>query len=147
MSIRNSEGYLDLTAATAIATVTREEQAARHPENVAVFRPLVYVCSPYRGDTEFNVKRAKGYCRFVIRRNAVPFAPHLLYPQFLNDNDKNERETGLKCGMEILRRCDQIWVFGETVSEGMAQEIAAAKQCGTVIRYFTSQCDEVNFRW
>jgi len=140
MNNKNSEGYADLTATKAIVAITREEKAA---VRYSTF-PLVYVCSPYRDDTQSNAERAKGYCRFVINQNAVPFAPHLLYPQFLDDSDRDERDIGLRCGTAILKRCDQLWVFGDRVSKGMAGEIAAAKKRGLPIRYFNSRCQEVD---
>lgn len=140
MNNKNSEGYADPTATKAIEAIIREEKAAVRNSTF----PLVYVCSPYRGDTQLNVERAKGYCRFVIGQNAMPFAPHLLYPLFLDDSDKDERDIGLRCGTAILKRCDQLWVFGEKVSGGMAGEIAAAKKHGLPIRYFNTRCQEVD---
>ena len=33
--------------------------------------PLVFVCSPYRGDVESNVRQAERFCRiFFLRHNA-----------------------------------------------------------------------------
>lgn len=49
----------------------------------AAYLPLVYVCSPYAGDVETNVKNAKRYSRFAVDENAIPVTPHLLYPQFI----------------------------------------------------------------
>ena len=48
----NSEGYYDPTAYEALTKVTQEEKAAR-------YRPLVYICSPYSGDTEGNTEKEK----------------------------------------------------------------------------------------
>lgn len=49
----NSEGYYDPTAYEALAKITQEEKAAR-------YRPLVYICSPYSGDTEGNTEKQGG---------------------------------------------------------------------------------------
>ena len=46
----NSEGYYDPTAYEAMSTVEKEERALR------AFRPIVYICSPYAGEIEKNVK-------------------------------------------------------------------------------------------
>ena len=51
------------------------------------YYPLVYVCSPYRGDVEKNIELARKYSRFTFEEKNIPITPHLLYPQFLNDND------------------------------------------------------------
>ena len=36
-------------------------------------RPLIFVCSPYRGDTETNVQNARRYCRLVVEQGGIPF--------------------------------------------------------------------------
>ena len=89
--------------------------------------PLIYVCSPYRGDVELNVRNAQYYCRLVMEQGGIPFAPHLLFTQFLDDSNASERQQGLDMGAELLKRCDALWVFGHP-TVGMEQEIALAKQ-------------------
>ena len=48
---------------------------------------LVYIASPYAGDIPNNVERAKEYCKQALEQGVIPVAPHLLYPQFLEDSD------------------------------------------------------------
>ena len=36
------------------------------------------------------------------------------------------------------------WVFGSTISKGMAAEIEKAEKRDMPIRYFTEQCEEVS---
>ncbi|HBQ63726.1 MAG TPA: DUF4406 domain-containing protein [Clostridiales bacterium] len=129
----NAEGYPEPTAGVALARVARNEKARR----------LVYICSPYAGDTEHNIRRARGYCRFAVCKGHIPLACHLLFPQFLAEMDREERELGLSFALVLLGLCDEVWVFGSRVSVGMAQEISQAKQRGMPIRYFTEQCEEV----
>ena len=90
----NSEGYHDPTTYEALKTVEKEERAARRAANLYKtdeFRPLVYICSPYRGDTEKNGEKARRYSRFAIENKAIPITPHLLYPQFMDDSNPEER--------------------------------------------------------
>ena len=134
--------------------------------------PLIFICSPYRGDVETNTRNARRYCRFAIThranrispdvpglrtpsgrvltppalaslglhgQNGIPFAPHLLFTQFLNDDDPIERRVGLCLGTEMLKRCDELWMFGQS-TEGMAQEIQEAKRLGIRIRRFDTSC-------
>ena len=61
---------------------------------------LVIVESPYAGDIEANVEYARAACLDCILRNENPFASHLFYPQFLNDDEENDRWTGINCGYE-----------------------------------------------
>ena len=44
--------------------------------------------------------------------------------------------------MVLLGRCDEIWVFGSHISNGMAAEIEIAKQKNMKIRYFTDDLKE-----
>jgi hypothetical protein len=92
MNNKNAEGYADPTAILALARVARDEKAAAKHRLAAEAPQIVYVASAYRGDVERNTERAKKCCRFVLKQKAVPFAPHLLYPQFLNDGDDAERK-------------------------------------------------------
>ena len=44
----NSEGYASPTEHEAFTRIEREEKAAA---KAAAFRPVVYICSPYSGDS------------------------------------------------------------------------------------------------
>lgn len=99
-------------------------------------RKTVYICSPFRGDRKKNIDRAIKYCKFAEKKGCVPMAPHLFFPQFLSDDDPIERAIGMSMGKMMLKDCDEIWVFGETISEGMKEEIATAVQNNIPIKYF-----------
>ena len=92
-------------------------------------RPLIFVCSPYRGDMEANTQNARRYCRLVMEQGGIPFAPHLLFTQFLDENKAAERRQGLWMGREMLKLCDELWAFGEP-TEGMRMEIEQAERLG-----------------
>lgn len=137
---KNHEGYLDKTAHDAITNIQREEKAA---DKKAAYLPLVYVCSPYAGDVENNVANAKKYSRFTVENNAIPVAPHLLYPQFMDDSNEQEREMAMHFNYVLLGKCTEVWVFGGVVSRGMAREINVAKKRRMKIRWFTWEMKEV----
>ena len=132
----NAEGYHDPTAYAALSHVEKEEKKAAH-------RPLVFICSPFAGDMEGNTRRAREYSRFAVSKDYIPIAPHLLFPQFLDDTDPAQRELGISFGLVLQSMCREMWVFGDTVSKGMAVEIEKAKERGIPIRYFTDRCVEV----
>ena len=104
-------------------------------------RPLIFICSPYRGDVETNMKNARRYCRFAFEHGGIPFAPHLLFTQFLDDGSPAERRAGICLGVELLKRCDALWAFGQP-TDGMALEIREAAQHGVPVRRFDSACRE-----
>jgi hypothetical protein len=135
---RNSEGYADPTAGEALSRILANER-----QSLRAFRPIVYICSPYSGDVEANVAAARRYSRFAVDKGFIPIAPHLLYPQFLNDDDERERELGLFFGNALMSKCAEVWVFGSRISAGMETEIKRAKWKGYRLRYFTEECQEV----
>ena len=95
-------------------------------------RKKVFICSPFRGDMEGNARKAAAYSRMAYEQGFLPVAPHLLFPQFLNEGIEEERRLGIAMGMELLALCDEVWVFGEA-TEGMAAEIASATEQGKII--------------
>ena len=134
---RNSEGYPDPTAYEALSLIEKEERALR------AFRPIVFICSPYAGDIEKNVKATREYSRFAIDKGYIPVAPHLLFPQFMNDADPLERELGLFFGNALMSKCSEVWVFGSNISTGMQAEIKRARWKNYRLRYFTENLEEV----
>lgn len=95
----------------------------------------VYICSPCRGDYEKNIQKAQGYCREVVHMGVIPIAPHVYLTQFLNDTIPEERSIGLNIGLELLKECNEVWVYGiQNPSEGMKAEIELAKELGIPVR-------------
>lgn len=105
---------------------------------------LVYIASPYAGDIEKNTEYAKKACRFVMNEGYAFFAPHLLYPSVLDDDNPAERQLGLDMGLAALTRCDELWVFGDRISAGMSAEIREAERLGIPVRRMeTAQKEEL----
>src|SRR5699024_1807918 len=134
----NSEGYYDPTTYEALSNIEKEEKATKR-----VYRPLVYICSPYAGDVERNVNMARAYSRFAVWNTCIPITPHLPYPQMMRDSSPTERELALFIGMVLLTKCEQVWVFGSVISAGMRTEIAKAKRKKIPVRYFTEELAEM----
>lgn len=132
---KNSEGYADPTAGSAMSRIMKEYRQKQKKRYADKNRRKIYVASKHAGDVDANVAAAIGYCRRVIDEGYMPIASHLLYPQILNDNIPEERDLGLLFGLNLLRTCDEVWVFG-TVSPGVAREIEEAKRLKKQIRYF-----------
>ena len=133
----NSEGYYDPTAYEALSLIEKEERALR------AFRPIVYICSPFSGAVDENIAAAQRYSRFAVDNGCIPFAPHLLFTQFLDDNNPKERQLGLFFGNALMSKCAEVWVFGSIISVGMEAEIKRAKWKDYRLRYFTENCEEV----
>ena len=91
------------------------------------YNKKIFVCSPYRGDIENNIKNAIKACKFVLGAGNYPYCPHLYFTRFLDDDNELERNRGIECGLKWLELCDEVWVFGDTITEGMTKEIKYAE--------------------
>ena len=100
---------------------------------------LIYVASPYAGDIEQNTEFARKACRHVMNEGHAFFAPHLLYPQLLEDSNPQERQAGLDMGLAMLSRCDELWCYGDHISYGMHLEIEEAVKIGIPVRRVMEQ--------
>ena len=127
----NSEGYYDPTPHKALSNIEKESR---------VWKPLVYVASPFAGDESRNTENAIRYCRFAVDSGAIPLAPHIFLPHFMSE--ATERDAAMFMNMVFLGKCEQLWVFGDRITNGMAAEIAKAKKRRIPIRYFTENCEE-----
>lgn len=104
----------------------------------------VFICSAFRGDVEENIRKAREYCRWAAMEcGAIPIAPHLLFPQFLDDNDPVQREMGIEMGLELLAGCRRLFYFGD-VTEGIAKEIARARELGIPAEHVPEEAYTIN---
>lgn len=124
----NGEGYPDPTAHEGVRLAEKDGRK---------WMPLVYICSPFAGNVDQNIRSARQYCRFAVDSGAIPLASHLLLPQFMSE--ETERDLALFMGMVLMDRCEEVWVFGNTVSTGMQKEIMRAERRGMPVRYFTEE--------
>lgn len=104
---------------------------------------LAYICSPYRGDVERNTEEARKYSRFAVDQSYIPIAPHLLFPQFMDE--ETERDKALAMGQELMSKCDEVWIFGSVITEGMQGEINTARSRGIPIQYFDDDYKEAKY--
>lgn len=112
----------------AFANIDREQKK---------FRPMVYICSPFSRDVTGNTEKARRYSRYAVNQGVIPIAPHLLFPQFMEE--ETERELAMFMDIAILSKCKELWVFGDEHSKGMETEIAYAEKKNMTIRYFTDK--------
>lgn len=96
-----------------------------------------YICSPYRGDVAENQRKACEYCRDAMKRGYTPIAPHLLFPQFLDDDVPEERQKALDMCSDIIQACSIVLVYGKGISAGMAHDIQCAIYMGKPVTIAT----------
>lgn len=100
---------------------------------------LVYICSPYAGDVESNIRFAKAACSYAAEYGCAPVAVHLMYPQILNDAVPAQREIGIQMGLRVLASCNELWICGSRISHGMSCEIAGAERLGIPVRSISAE--------
>ena len=114
-------------------------------------KPKIYVCCPVRpkandpdeavGELKRNLDRAERACRLIIEAGGIPLCSPLycIYGLSLDEQKPDDRALGLEIGMDMLRSADEVIVFSEHISEGMAAEINLASQLGIPVRML---CEE-----
>lgn len=93
----------------------------------------VYICAPLGGNIDENLYRVKEYTRYTLKCGDAPVVPHF-YVLCLDDNDPEERKIGMAAGLSLLWLCDEMWVFGNKVTEGMKSEIQFCQNLNIRIR-------------
>ena len=105
------------------------------------YRTMVYICSAYSGDVAANIEKTKHYCRYAVDHNCMPIAPHLMYPQFMDET--TERDLAIHMDLVLLGKCAEVRVSGNKLSKGMAIELEQAQRRGKHVRYFDEDMKEV----
>lgn len=101
----------------------------------------VYICSPLGGDVEDNLHKVKRYTKYALLCGTAPVVPHF-YALCLDDNNPKEREIGMAAGRSLLWFCDELWMFGDEITEGMTAELQLCKHLNVKNR--TIREEEIN---
>lgn len=97
---------------------------------------LLYVCSPYRGDTKRNKEYARKLTRAALDNGFIPVTVHLYLTEATDDTNPEERVRGMAAGMKILENCKYILIGGRYgISEGMKAEMTFAAVKGKIMLY------------
>ena len=86
----------------------------------------VYICAPLGGNVKKNLNRVRNYTRYALMCCTAPVVPHF-YALCLDDRIPKEREIGMAAGLSLLWFCDEMWIFGDEITAGMAEEIQFCK--------------------
>lgn len=86
----------------------------------------VYICAPLGDNVTENLERVKRYTEYALKCGAAPVMPHF-YALCLDDNDPKQRETGMLAGQSLLWFCDEMWIFGDELTDEMKEEIQFCK--------------------
>jgi len=93
---------------------------------------VVYIAHPIGGDVHGNLDKVVAIVRWINlnEEDVIPFAPYVADLLALRDAEAGERRRGMENNKHYFR-CgfiDELWLFGDTISEGMREEIEMAKE-------------------
>ena len=93
----------------------------------------VYICAPLGGNVAENHEKVKTYAKYALMCGTAPVVPHF-YALCLDDSNQTEREIGLAAGLSLLWFCDEMWIFGDIITEGMKAEINFCRNLNVKMR-------------
>jgi hypothetical protein len=101
--------------------------------------PLVVVESPLKGlHRHIAESYAEAACWDCMTRGEAPFASHLIYTRYLDDNNPESRQIGMHCGRAWIRAVDYMVVYTDLgVSEGMAIAVGIAEKLKKIVEFRT----------
>lgn len=79
--------------------------------------------------------------KFVLEQNCVPLNPFMVFDYFLLDTI--DRNIVREANNNLVKRSDEIWVFG-TISDGVLAELQIAKEQNKVVRFFKVRKTEIS---
>jgi len=104
---------------------------------------IAYIAHPIGGDVKNNIDKVIAICREINLNepNVVPFVPYLSDLYALDDTIPEERERGIKNGLEVLDRniVDEVRLYGDRISFGMRQECIRAFKNQIFVRPMTPE--------
>lgn len=92
---------------------------------------IIYVAHPIGGDVARNIQLVENECGKIFQNQPgiTPIAPYLFALKFLNDTDPSDRLRGISINKEYFTRgfIDEVWLFGNRLSDGMWEEVQWAR--------------------
>lgn len=85
-------------------------------------RKIIYICAP-QNDTAASIIYQKLLCALLLQDGHTPLAPQVLCGVLKHQHPK---APALEVGISLLRRSDEVWVFGKPCGN-MQAEITEAQ--------------------
>ncbi len=132
ISVYNHEGYLDPTACAAVAHTGQKKRQ---------WVPLVYICFADSGDEDTNRELAEKYCRFAVKKGALPVATELFLPQIISKKDNME---AYRLADSIwFSKTEELWIFGRELDPEMNRKKQRAVKKSMNIRYYSKEMEAI----
>ena len=126
-----------LHAKKTVKNIMETDKGFRIKVNIAIhkcqninYKKLVYIAHPISGDVKCNVSKILEIVKSVnlLNPNVIPFAPYISDVLAMDDTIPEQREKGISNNLFVLESgcVDELWVYGNTITEGIKREIEVA---------------------
>lgn len=99
---------------------------------------IVYICHPYSDDPGGNREKVARICERIVDlvscNDVVPIPVHLYMHQFMDEPAHSDMV--LEMCLKIVDVCNEVWVIGNKISDGMREEINRAVYRKIPLRFF-----------
>ncbi len=94
----------------------------------------VFIAHPISGNEEENLRKVLEICKELNSQGIIPIFPPHSWRQYMEPGTDSKYWSGL-VNEEYFRRgmVDEVWLYGETISDGMKKEIRLAVSYGIPI--------------
>ena len=97
---------------------------------------LVILESPFAGGADWALEYLRRAIRDCLERGESPYASHRMLTDALDDSKLDQRELGIRSGLEWHRRADYSVVYADyDLSSGMKRGIGHAQLVGLSIHH------------
>lgn len=101
---------------------------------VVVAKKMVFVAHPMSGDIEGNTQKVIEICLRIHSSRVIPVFPSLVWRRYLG-NSKRDKRLERSVNKEYFRRgfIDELWLYGDRITDGMKREIELAFRLGILV--------------
>ncbi len=107
----------------------------RHEPEMLIEKPTTELPVIFTAQSKLNFYCRDAICEFVFRKGAVPVNPFRLFEYFLAD--RVDRNLIRQANNNLIRKCDEVWVFGKIIADGVLFEILYAKKLKMPVKFYT----------
>ena len=92
----------------------------------------VFVAHPISGNVEENLRKVVAICKEIHTAEVIPIFPSFTWRQYLENGETATQRLADAVNLEYFRRgmVDEIWFYGDRMSEGMVREAILGSRFG-----------------
>lgn len=96
---------------------------------------MVFIAHPISDDPEENTRKVLEICRRIHTPDVIPLFPSLAWRMYLSAIDAGDKALAKMAIEEYFSRgvVDELWFYGDKLSNGMLRELELADQYGVQV--------------